>query len=397
MAANDTQTPSELDGTETVLLIQPRYHTNQHPVVKTLQQRGHEVHFLALRSDGSETYELLYPDYVEYSRLFRWLYTTVVEPDSSGPIQQTDDTRLHKFGVPSLGWYYRYLGRVDPDLVIVKGYNVITYLTILLTERFEYDIVFYDQDPVYGPVETSTSRDIATRLSQLRHGDRFVRISPVRGEGDRKYRERSYYLPFVAEPDPACTERAYCPTGTVRLLMIGKFTSPRKNHLPLLEVVDRLQAEYEVSLTMVGSLTDPSDDHYERIQRRVERLGLEDTVDIRTNLGFETVQGLYRDHDVYVLPSRDERAAVSHLEAMAHGLPAICSDTNGTRCYIERGENGYVFDTGDYADLQGKLSELLSDHDRLEMFGRRSYELTREEYAPEQFYRRLSRIIAENF
>ena len=47
------------------------------------------------------------------------------------------------------------------------------------------------------------------------------------------------------------------------------------------------------------------------------------------------------------LPSSDEPAAVSHLEAMSHSLPVICSDSNGTRCYIRQGENGYVFRTGD--------------------------------------------------
>ena len=54
---------------------------------------------------------------------------------------------------------------------------------------------------------------------------------------------------------------------------------------------------------------------------------------------------------LFVLASRDEPAAVSPLEAMAHSLPVVCSDSNGTRGYIRHGVNGFVFATDDHDDL----------------------------------------------
>ena len=44
---------------------------------------------------------------------------------------------------------------------------------------------------------------------------------------------------------------------------------------------------------------------------------------------------------------------MSVLEAMAHSLPVICSDSNGTQCYIRPGENGYVFGTDDRRRADG--------------------------------------------
>lgn len=49
------------------------------------------------------------------------------------------------------------------------------------------------------------------------------------------------------------------------------------------------------------------------------------------NVSRETLQGLYLESDVYVLPSRGEGYGLPFLEALAHGLPTICPDVGGHR------------------------------------------------------------------
>ena len=80
-------------------------------------------------------------------------------------------------------------------------------------------------------------------------------------------------------------------------------------------------------------------------------------------------------HDLFVLASRDEPAAVSHLEAMAHSLPVVCSDANGTSCYVRHGENGFIFRSGDIDDLTACIERVIKDREHLLEMGRRSYEL----------------------
>ena len=63
-------------------------------------------------------------------------------------------------------------------------------------------------------------------------------------------------------------------------------------------------------------------------------------------------------------PAENEPAAVSHLEAMSHSLPAICSDSNGTQCYIRPGENGYIFKTDDLEDLVECMERIISDREQ---------------------------------
>ena len=69
-----------------------------------------------------------------------------------------------------------------------------------------------------------------------------------------------------------------------------------------------------------------------------------------------------------MLPSVNEPASVSNLEAMSHGLAVITTDSNQTSCYTEPGENGYVIKSNDLEDLK-KLEILINDKTKLKKFG----------------------------
>jgi hypothetical protein len=240
----------ELDDWNSILFVEERFHTNQHPIVKTLREKGHDVHFLASRKQQSEEYSKLQPDFVRYSILFRLLYAILRDARTEGRFYRTSDKFVHKYGLPKLRWYHRYLSATEPDLIVLKGYNVITFLTILYAKVRGIELLFYDQDPVYGYVEKSTSRAIGKGLQSWLCRERFVRFSPVQGnETETKDRPHTYYLPFVAEPHPAGDTRDYAPKGTIRFVMVGNFTSPRKNHIPLIEAVERLADTHDVQLS----------------------------------------------------------------------------------------------------------------------------------------------------
>ena len=98
-------------------------------------------------------------------------------------------------------------------------------------------------------------------------------------------------------------------------------------------------------------------------------------MELRRNLSREEVFELYRKADLFVLPSSDEPAAVSHLEAMAFSLPVISGDDNGTADYIENGENGYIFRDQDAEDLYQKIVKIIEKPENIQKMGAKSYEL----------------------
>ena len=232
-------------------------------------------------------------------------------------------------------------------------------------------------------------RSLAARLAAT------TWITPVLGDSERHpLASRSLcYVPFVMEPQTAPERKPWFRGDAVNVLSIGKFQQ-RKNHGLLLQAIDRLSARYPVRATVIGECT--TAEHREELAklrriRDAERLG--DRVHFKTNLPYSTVQAELSRHDVFVLVSRDETAAVSHLEAMAHSLAVICSDANGTRCYVRPGENGFIVKTGDADDLEERLEAIISDRKRLVQMGVRSYELVVSEHAPGKYVETILGLI----
>lgn len=65
--------------------------------------------------------------------------------------------------------------------------------------------------------------------------------------------------------------------------------------------------------------------------------------------------------DIFVLPSLSEGFPNVILEAMASGLPIICTEVGGMREIIKEGENGFMVSTKNIEELSEKVLMLLQD------------------------------------
>ena len=344
------------------LFTAPRYHTNQHFAVKALLDAGHEVSFLALTRRRSEVYDVL------------------------SPIVLGTSASLRKVGLrmpPPLAFVTK-LWREKPDAVVVRNpnsaYGFLSTATARITGR---TVVFYSQTPMHR---------------KLKWWERFVRtfpawvsgakwITPVLGHPE-EYRPAFgalRYVPFVMEPQSPPESREWFRSSSVNILCIAKFMR-RKNHDLFVQVIARLTEKYDVRGTIIGECTTSENEELlAEVTHLTSALGVEERIVVKTNLPYLDVQNEYTKHELFVLPSRDEPAAVSHLEAMSHSLPVICSDSNGTQCYIRPGENGYIFKTDDLDDLVKCMERIISNRDRLKQMGARSYELVISEHSPARY------------
>ena len=59
------------------------------------------------------------------------------------------------------------------------------------------------------------------------------------------------------------------------------------------------------------------------------------------------VQDLFVKSDVFVLASRSEGRPNAVIEAVASGLPVICSDLDGVNGLVTHNLNGWIFSVGD--------------------------------------------------
>ena len=354
----------------------PRFHTNQHFPAKALLAAGHEVTFLVLRRGQSETYDALQPVVLGCSPVFDVLRRAAAQVPGIGYSSVG--------GMPSPVRFWTAVRGLRPTAMVVRdpksAYGMLACLVAKLTRA---KLILYTQTAKHQ----QKSRRKRLLFSLMMRTTRASWFTPLLGRPDAHpaVHDALRYVPFVVEPGTSPADKRWFHDASVNVLAIGKF-QPSKNHVLFLGAVAEVARRHPIRALIVGECTTPE---HRRVLGEVRRLcaelGLEGTVDIRTNLPFASVQALYPRYDLFVLASEGEPAAVSPLEAMAHSLPVICSDTNGTACYILPGRNGFVFRSGDAQHLAACIAEAIQNRDRLTKLGAESYRQVLTEHDPKRY------------
>ena len=128
-----------------------------------------------------------------------------------------------------------------------------------------------------------------------------------------------------------------------------------KNHVLLLEAFAALARRIPDShLVVVGE-----GPLRQELLHRAAELGIAERVHL---IGAEAdTAPLYRQFDVYVLPSKAEGTSMSLLEAMASGIPVVASAVGGTPDLLAQGARGRLVPPGDAAALEQAMYDALTD------------------------------------
>ena len=95
------------------------------------------------------------------------------------------------------------------------------------------------------------------------------------------------------------------------------------------------------------------------VESRVTLLGLK-----------EDARALLPGFDMFVLTSRTEGLPNTVMEAMASGLPCVCTDVGGCRELVDPGATGYLVAPDDARALALRILELAGDPERRAVMGR---------------------------
>lgn len=133
---------------------------------------------------------------------------------------------------------------------------------------------------------------------------------------------------------------------------------PGKGHLDFMDVASRVvQSVPHATFVFLGR-----DDMNGLVQARARALGLEQKVSFP---GYRPDVGRWMDRaSLFVLPSRDEGAPTSILEAQAHGLPVVAYPCGGVPEVVRHGEDGLVAEDLRNESLAAAIVELLLNESR---------------------------------
>lgn len=325
--------PAAEGGKAGIAFVAKRFHSNQAPLVRALVERGHKVEFYAEYVGRSEDHALVEPVVVGRQRLLRV---------SKGSHYST----LSYHGLAAL----RTMLGTRAKLVVIRDFTLGNLLLSVGLRLRARKIVAYTQDTFHTPRYPLMKRlfhrlfaaDVITPTDLCTAPDG----RPLPDRAAQGALARWHWLPFVAPvpadlPDSPALQAP--PQRAMRILTIAKF-APRKMIVEWVDLAARLVAEGRaIDLHLVGAPLDA--DVLAKLRERVRQHPF---VRLSIDVPHACMGRLFSDADLFVLPSIDEPASVSQLEAMAHGVPAVCSDSNGTACYVAQGKTGHVFAARDW-------------------------------------------------
>jgi len=172
-------------------------------------------------------------------------------------------------------------------------------------------------------------------------------------------------------PEPPQRLRERLDIRGVALLYVGSL-SHRKGIAPLLAAWSRWEHSRAgaATLLLVGA-----GDKEAELTREAQRFGLHDVRFVGA-VPYDELPTYYAAADALVMPTLEDNWSLVVPEAMACGLPILCSVYNG--CWpelVHDDRNGWVFDPLDGADTVAKLDMLVSRADRLAHMGAASRQI----------------------
>jgi len=171
-------------------------------------------------------------------------------------------------------------------------------------------------------------------------------------------------IPAGVAVDTGTAKIDYDTGDVINLLFVGRLVR-QKGLDVLLDALSLLPRDVLWTLSLAGDGPE-----WTALVAQATRNGVLDRIKFLGWTGKDKLAAIYRTADVFVLPSRDEGMSNAMLEAMATGLPVICSDVPGIRDVISDGVNGLIVPPEHPPALLAALAQMIDDSESRIAMGR---------------------------
>ncbi len=140
------------------------------------------------------------------------------------------------------------------------------------------------------------------------------------------------------------------------ILFVGSLTERKGIDLLLEAFFQVAAAKPDVLLRIVGTGSLRN-----KLEKKARLAGLSDRVQFAGFVDPASISSEYARAKMFILPSREDTFGVVVIEAMASGVPVICSSFAGVADYLQNGENSFIVDPQDTTLFANRIQRLLED------------------------------------
>ncbi len=235
-----------------------------------------------------------------------------------------------------------------------------------------YSLTLHGDLPVYGTDHRSKMEDASFVLVVGKHLKRQVEEKV----GIPAERVISTFLGVDTDQWHDAGQRSYEP-GRLHIVTVSRLSYTKGILHALAAVRAAVDRGFDVRYSIAGE-----GPYRPEIEAEVVRLGLSDRVALLGLQSEARIIGLEQRADAFMLPSigMGEAFPCSVMEAMASGLPVICSIIGATPEMIDHEVEGFLIEQGDEAGLTAALVRLAEDPDERGRMGAAARRRAREKF-----------------
>lgn len=151
------------------------------------------------------------------------------------------------------------------------------------------------------------------------------------------------------------------PNNSKVLLSVGELNK-NKNHEVIIKAISRLNDKSIYYLICGKGELEPY------LNKLISKLNLDNQVKL---LGYRSdIYEISKISDIFIFPSFREGLSVALMEAMASGLPVICSDIRGNRDLIQNCKGGYLVKRNNIDKYEKFIRELIINEEQRNKSGK---------------------------
>ena len=282
--------------------------------------------------------------------------------------------KYHSRNFSSISWLKKYFRKHKNSAAVAFLYDTI-FLTLLAKHKTTKVIVSERGDPA----QSSGSKTVAAFMkNEFSKADTIVFQSP---DAQKWYLENTpvkgtvIFNPVKPDlPEPYCGERKKRIVNFCRI-------SAQKNLLMLADAFALFHKDFpDYELDIIGDAVGNGVEGYvDAVNEKIRNNGCENCIHILPSR--KDIHEYIKDYAMFVSSSDFEGMSNSMLEAMALGLPVICTDcpAGGARAVIRNGENGILTPVGDANALYLAMKNLAENPDFAETLGKNAVKIRTEQ------------------